>query len=558
MNRPDLIDAGLWCFCDKEVAVLNRRPLKLKHKLMIGSGLLFGLVLALFVVTTTGGLSYRQVARDISARSAELPLAIDFSLAVSELRHTLNQSKPSKRFDFHDPQVYLTMVREEFRTKFLSVQEALRRYEDQLDRNGAGDSEIGDDSDERNTIGEIHGSIQKLEQIYQNADWFYNEIKNDELNREVDHLNLLAKKLPTFLIEDMQQLKDEVRGQYRLWLSASSIVMGLTVCAIAFACYASWRWLFSPLRTLMDGSRRVANGDFDHRIQLEGHAELAILADAMNAMTHRFQEIESNLNEQVQDRTKQVVRSEQLASVGFLAAGVAHEINNPLASIAFCAESLRSRINEGITDPDSEMIHFRDSDVTVLQTYLGMIEEEAFRCKEITERLLDFSRLGDVEKTETDICDLVQGVIDMVRHLGKYREKNLIFEDDQVALAPVNGPEIKQVVLNLITNALDSIDPGGTVLVKVGDDRGQVKVTVKDDGCGMNEEVRRHLFEPFFTRRRDGQGTGLGLSITYRIVSDHGGQIDARSEGPGLGSEFSFTLPCKEASKRNERKHQAA
>lgn len=536
--------------------MLNRRPLK--HKLIIGSGLLLALVLALFIVTITGGLSYRQVARDISARSVELPLAIEFSLAVTELRHTLNQARNSRRFGFHDAATDPPLLREEFRAKFLSVQEALRRYEDQLNRSGAGDSDIGDDSDERDTIGEIHGSIQKLDHQYQDADWYLNDIKNDELIGEIDQLHVLAKKLPTFLIEDMQQLKDEVRGQYRLWITASVMVISLTVCAIISAAYACYRWLFSPLKILMDGSRRVANGDFDHRIQLEGHAELAILADAMNAMTHRFQAIETNLNEQVQDRTKQVVRSEQLASVGFLAAGVAHEINNPLASIAFCAESLRSRLSEGETDPGGETIHFRDSDVTVLQTYLGMIEEEAFRCKEITERLLDFSRLGDVEKTETDVRDLVQGVIDMVRHLGKYREKNLIFEDDQVALAPVNGPEIKQVVLNLITNALDSIDPGGHVLVKLSEERGQVKVTVKDDGCGMTEEVRRHLFEPFFTRRRDGQGTGLGLSISYRIVSDHGGQIDAWSEGPGLGSEFSFTLPCREASKRNERRHQAA
>lgn len=534
--------------------MLNRRPLR--HKLMIGSVVLLGLVAALFAITITGGLSYRQVARDISARSVELPLAIDFSLAVTELRHALNQAKHSERFEFHDSTLDETpfdeIVTQEFRVKLATVQEALRRYEDQLDRSGAGDSDIGDDSDERDTIGEIHGSMQKLRELNLSSNWFSDKGELAELSAETDHLHSLAKKLPTFLIEEMQQLKDDVRSQYRTWITVSIIVMALTIAALSFAAYASWRWLFSPLKILMDGSRRVANGDFDHRIQLEGHAELAILADAMNAMTHRFQAIESNLNEQVKDRTNQVVRSEQLASVGFLAAGVAHEINNPLASIAFCAESLRSRLAEG------EEVQFRDCDVTVLQTYLGMIEEEAFRCKEITERLLDFSRLGDVEKTETDIRDLVQGVIDMVRHLGKYREKNLIFEDDQVALAPVNGPEIKQVVLNLITNALDSIDPGGTVLVQIGEDRGQVKVTVKDDGCGMTEEVRRHLFEPFFTRRRDGQGTGLGLSISYRIVSDHGGQIDAWSEGQGLGSEFSFTLPCKEASKRNERKHQAA
>ena len=536
--------------------MLNRRPLR--HKLILGSCLLMAMVGMLFTVTIIGGLSYRQAARDISARSAELPLAIDFSVAVTELRHTLYQAKRSTSFGFHESILDTTILREEFRAKSLAVEQALRQYEAQLDRSDAGDSQLGDDSDERDTIREIHGSMQKLADLNRNADWFQYQVKIEEISGELDHLHGLAKKLPSFLIDEMQQLKDEVRLQYRAWISFSGGVMIATIVGLLFAGYCSWKWLFSPLRTLMNGSRRVANGDFAHRIQLDGHAELAVLADAMNAMTQRFQEIRANLDQQVKDRTKQVVRSEQLASVGFLAAGVAHEINNPLASIAFCAESLRERIQEDFRVAEDGSTQLGEADVTVLQTYLGMIEEEAFRCKEITERLLDFSRLGDVEKQETDIRDLVQGVIDMVSHLGKYREKNLHFEADQVAVAPVNAPEIKQVVLNLITNALDSIDPGGTVRVKVIEDRGQVQVIVQDDGCGMSEEVRQHLFEPFFTRRRDGQGTGLGLSISYRIVSDHGGQIDAWSEGLGQGSEFSFTLPCREASKRHDRNHQAA
>jgi signal transduction histidine kinase len=187
-----------------------------------------------------------------------------------------------------------------------------------------------------------------------------------------------------------------------------------------------------------------------------------------------------------------------------------------------------------------------------------MIEEEAFRCKEITERLLDFSRLGDVEKQSTDIRDLVQGVIEMVGHLGKYREKTIELTQGDIAIAPVNPAEIKQVVLNLITNALDSIDPGQKVQVHVLDETDQVRVVVRDEGCGMTDEIRQHLFEPFFTRRRDGQGTGLGLSISYRIVSDHGGQIDAHSEGAGAGSEFSFTLPCGKASRNYDKREHAA
>jgi len=529
--------------------VLNRRPLR--HKLVLGCLFLLALIGLQFLATFIGGMSYRQVARDVSARSTELPLAIDFSLAVTELRHTVSQAKRSSNFMFHDVALDATILREEFQSRFLAVQQSLRKYEDQLNRNSTGSSEIGDNSHERQTIGDIHRSIEKLLALNSEADWFLNQVKMDEIYQELDHLHGLAKQLPSFLIDDMQQLKDRVRLQYRSWIIFSLAIMACTMACLGAAAYLCWRWLFSPLRTLMIGSRRVAGGDFEHRIHLDGHAELAVLADAMNAMTQRFQEIRSNLDQQVKDRTKQVVRSEQLASVGFLAAGVAHEINNPLASIAFCAESLRSRISDA---EDGQP----NCDWNVLQTYLGMIEEEAFRCKEITERLLDFSRLGDVEKHETDIRELVQGVIDMVSHLGKYRDKNLFFEADQIAIAPVNAPEIKQVVLNLITNALDCIDPGGNVHVRVEQVRKQVRVVVTDNGCGMNDEVRQHLFEPFFTRRRDGQGTGLGLSISYRIISDHGGLIEATSDGQGQGSEFSFTLPCTEATQRNDRQHQAA
>jgi signal transduction histidine kinase len=110
-------------------------------------------------------------------------------------------------------------------------------------------------------------------------------------------------------------------------------------------------------------------------------------------------------------------------------------------------------------------------------------------------------------------------------------------------MAKVNPQEIKQVVLNLITNALDGLDAGGVVQVVLRRSAGMAELEVTDNGCGMTDEVMQHLFEPFFTRRRDGQGTGLGLSITYGIVQDHGGEIVPFSEGPGRGSRFLVTLP---------------
>ena len=163
-----------------------------------------------------------------------------------------------------------------------------------------------------------------------------------------------------------------------------------------------------------------------------------------------------------------------------------------------------------------------------------MIQSEAFRCKEITEKLLDFSRLGQTKRQATELGELVQGVIDVLGHLGKYQRKRLEFTPGKPVVALANGQEIKQVTLNLLTNALDSVDEEGVVRVELAARDGMAELSVNDNGCGMEPAVLERVFEPFFTRRRAGQGTGLGLSIAYRIVADHGGAIEAESAGAGL------------------------
>ena len=172
-----------------------------------------------------------------------------------------------------------------------------------------------------------------------------------------------------------------------------------------------------------------------------------------------------------------------------------------------------------------------------------MIQSEAFRCKGITEKLLDFSRIGPPKRQLTDLRELVQGVIEMIGHLGRYQGKKIEFCDGPAVSAPVNGQELKQVVLNLLTNALDSLGDDGRVEIRLESRDHMAELSVADNGCGMDPEVMERIFEPFFTRRRAGQGTGLGLSICYRIVSDHGGTIEARSPGPGQGATFLVRLP---------------
>ena len=397
----------------------------------------------------------------------------------------------------------------------------------------------------------IRETLTKLHQI---EDTVNQEMLADPqlsgLMNDLTDLSNLVHELPQELHKRMFQLRDRARIGYRtlfalIILSAMASFMILGVGYIFFR-----RSVVQPFKELLAGSRLIAKGDFEHRIVCTSNDEMAELAQAMNAMTDRFVEIRDHLNEKVQERTREVVRSEQLASVGFLAAGVAHEINNPLASIAWSAEALEMRLHEVLHGDQSDeasgnaLAGMDPAELDVLRKYLKRIQDEAFRCKGITERLLDFSRLGESQRRQAcDVSELVGDVVALVEHLAPYRNKKIVFQPQPGTTAWASPTEFKQVVLNLLTNALDSTDANGVVRIRVDQNESRMLLVVEDNGCGMTEEVLRHLYEPFFTRRRDGKGTGLGLSITYRIVQDHGGQISASSQGPGCGSRFQITLP---------------
>ena len=320
-------------------------------------------------------------------------------------------------------------------------------------------------------------------------------------------------------------------GRIIVWIS-SLMVLGM-LCGLMLLFH---RWVLFPLRLLQRGVRHVARGSFDYKIDLKSGDEMQDLAEAFNDMTAKISVTYADLERQVQERSRQLVRSERLAGVGFLAAGVAHEINNPLASIAFCAEALDHRLERLLKTSDNP-------DNRVVGNYLKMIQEEAFRCKNITEKLLDFSRCNDIKRERTDLAGLIQGVVEMIRHIGKYTSKNIIFHPREPVMAHVDAQEIKQVVLNLIVNALESMVASGMLKIDVRYNRGMAEMVFVDNGCGMSPELLENIFEPFFTKRRDGKGTGLGLSISHRIVNQHHGEIMATSPGENQGSTFTVRLP---------------
>ena len=364
-----------------------------------------------------------------------------------------------------------------------------------------------------------------------------------DLNARIERLNRQVMDLPDKLHRDFYAILLNSQRQYMMsrvivWTSALAVLAML--CALAALFH---RWVLYPVRLLQRGVRRVARGQFDYKIDLKTGDEMEGLAEAFNDMTARLSVTYADLERQVQERSRQLVRSERLAGVGFLAAGVAHEINNPLASIAFCSEALENRLVPLLDRGDGD--GNGSSDAKVVRNYLRMIQEEAFRCKSITERLLDFSRCADIQRERTDLAGLIQGVVEMIRHMGKYRGKSIVFQPREVVMAHVDSQEIKQVVLNLVVNALDSMEVDGTLRIDLRHSDGMTEMVFADDGCGMTPEVLENIFEPFFTRRRVGKGTGLGLSITHRIVSQHQGEIMATSPGEQQGSTFVVRLPVR-------------
>jgi signal transduction histidine kinase len=540
--------------------VIKRRPIR--NKLLLG-GMLVGIMVAVLSASSFLGVySYRRLVRSLSCRAAELPRASELNASVGSLQlvHARTLSGDAEFGRLEDLPTLTAVVRNEdtdadeeepvfpgsFIGQIARTRWTLDRYCEELSEGELDDMPFpfGDRSRERETAAAIATCLDTVDTIVtpdppeaaaggeSTVPWQRGRLL--ESGPHLERLAALSATLPTFLQERLHDLSHEVRSGYRTlivttWASATAAAALLAALGML-----SYRWVFRPLRLLGHGSRRVAAGDFAFRLKLDSSDEMAELAAALNDMTERFEEIRDDLDRQVQLRIREVIRSEQLASVGFLAAGVAHEINNPLASIAMCAESLESRL-EGLS-PDN-------ADAQIVKRYLELIQNEAFRCKGITEKLLDFSRLGEVRRQATALVALVADVADMLRHVGRFAGRSIEIDEGPDLLVMVNPQEIKQVVLNLLVNALDSIDAAGHVRVGVKRSGYEVVLTVTDDGCGMTDEVLEHLFEPFFTRRRSGQGTGLGLSIVHRIVADHGGRIEATSTGAGNGSTFRVTLP---------------
>ncbi len=232
-------------------------------------------------------------------------------------------------------------------------------------------------------------------------------------------------------------------------------------------------------------------------------------------------------------------RAEKLAAVGRLAAGVVHEINNPLATISACAEALETRVAEGAFNESEEVEDLRD--------YLELIRSEAFRCKSITTGLLDFSRMRTGNRFPIDVAEILKSSARLLHHQkrGAGNVEIKIEAAENLSLVEADEGQIQQVVIALSTNAIDAMNEcGGTLTLRALAQETRVVVEVQDTGSGIAAENLSKIFEPFFTTKEVGKGTGLGLAVCYGIITEHGGRLSVRSN-VGVGTTFSMFLPIK-------------
>jgi signal transduction histidine kinase len=504
---------------------------RIRHKLMLGIGLVVGIMAFLLVGTLQGLFAYRDTMRSIDSKLEELIAANDIRASLEGL-----VARPGSA-----------------ELNVNKAREALEAYRQRLKATIDAHRDAGRGYNEKGKVDALSAGFIKLDE----AVWAATEPRVDgpgrpDLQQPVDAAKASLLRTAGDLIGDINfGLHERIaasKKQNSISLAILVSSASLSMLLVLIFGRTFYRWIATPIRDLETGVGRIAKGDFEHRLDIHSGDEMEDLALAFNTMSSKLRDIYRDLHNQVNERSRQLVRSERLAGVGFLAAGVAHEINNPLASIAFCSEALERRLDE-LFETRRLTAASRDNleqERDIVAKYLKMIQEEAFRCKEITQKLLAFSRGGERKREKTDLAEIVQGVLDMVQHLQSCKGKQLAFQSPEQLQAWVNAQEIKQVFLNLVVNALDSMDEGGTLTITPNIKDGTVELVFQDTGCGMTPDILENIFEPFFTRSRTGKGTGLGLSISHRIISSHGGEITAASAGAGQGSTFTVRLPIEQ------------
>ncbi len=427
--------------------------------------------------------------------------------------------------------------------------------------------EIGQTVDRKaEACSHCHQSERPLEQVPKNErTWTFKGPNGESLlgSMEVIHnepscynaaCHQHSKETSVLGVLDIVYSLDEMEKSLR----ASTLgIAGFSLSFIAIAAllvgFFVHRLVYVPLRDLESGAQRLSAGNLDQTIPVRSADEFGKLASLFNGMTdalrnsrEQLRDWAHTLEQKVESRTQELrraqaetMRGEKLASVGLLASGVAHELNNPLTGILTFSHLLRQKMPDKSADAE-------DMDLVIRETK---------RCAAIIKRLLDFAREKLPEKKFTDLNQVIDDTVRIVEKPAHLRDIEIALDLDRT-LPPIwiDADQIKQVIMNMLVNAQHAVEEKGSITVSTRrstdprapatepEPKPMVAISIIDTGCGIPEANLRRIFDPFFTSKDVGKGTGLGLSVSHGIVEAHGGLIDVQSK-VGEGSTFRVFLP---------------
>jgi hypothetical protein len=309
------------------------------------------------------------------------------------------------------------------------------------------------------------------------------------------------------------------------------------------------RIVVRPISRLLAATEKITGGQYGQKVRVSGSSELARLAESFNDMSVTLQQKEQEVsghvaalekaNADLRQAREEAIRTEKMASIGLLAAGMAHEIGTPLASIMGYAELTAGE----------------QLDTVTVQDYARRISDDCARIDRIVRGLLDYSRPRSATVEACNLRELVVRTIEMLTQQGAFKDIRLATEyAENLPDASVDPHQMQQVLINLLLNSRDAMSGSGRLAVRVRTDNsqmlpghggGSLRIDVLDNGSGIPEEHLARIFDPFFTTKPPGKGTGLGLAIAARIIEGFGGKITVQSR-PGTGTCFSLWLPASE------------
>lgn len=321
-----------------------------------------------------------------------------------------------------------------------------------------------------------------------------------------------------------------------------------------------WLMVYRPVKQLTLGTKRVASGNLDEPIPVSSRDEIGQLATSFNQMVVELRRAKGELDEwnktlenrisekteELQSAQKQIVNAERMASIGKLAATVAHEINNPLSGILTYAKLLlkqaRNAKGPGLKPETTTQ-------------YLEVIASESARCGEIVKNLLQFARQSTVNLQPNSLNELIRQSLRLVQHkIDLMNLQTMLRLNETLPLVICDAQLIQQALVALIINACEAMPAGEGILeicTELPMEKSVVEVAIRDNGIGMDEETQKHIFEPFFTTKEQGKGVGLGLAVVYGIIQQHSGTIEVQSS-PGKGTTFFIRLPLRTKDEQEE------